>query len=141
MLIRGTLKTWIILVFCTVVAACTKETNQVGAASGSPIAYDSYSCPQLIEEVQRVSSRAAQATGAQDQNATIDKLATAAGVIIYWPVLSTLKGNDTHLAEFAHLRAQMDAIEQASLQNKCNIAFRPAPPTEQPAVKNDPEFH
>src|ERR1017187_8563544 len=106
---------WIIVACSLVVAACTKDANQVGATSVSPIAYDSYSCPQLVEEAQRVSSRAAQATGVQDQNATNDKLTMAAGLIIFWPALSTPEGNDP--SELARLKGQMDAIEQASLKN------------------------
>lgn len=128
-------KTWIVVACSLVVAACTKGAN-VGATSGLPVAYDTYSCPQLVEEAQRVSSRASQATGVQDQNATIDKLAIAAGLIIVWPALSTPKETDTPPAEFVQLKDEMDAIEQASLKNKCNIAFRPAQ-TEQPAVKNN----
>jgi len=134
-------KTWIVVASSLVVAACTKDADQVGATSVSPLVYDSYNCPQLVEEAQRVSSRAAQAAGVQDQNATIDKLAMAAGLIIYWPTLSTPKGNDAPLAELARLKGQMDAIEKASVQNRCNIAFRPALPTEPPAVKNNREFH
>ena len=132
---------WIIVACSLVVAACTKDANQVGATSVAPIAYDSYSCPQLAEEAQHVSSRAAQATGVQDQNAANDNLAVAAGLIIFWPALSTPKGNNTLAAELVRIKGQMDAIEQASAKNRCNIAFRPAPPSEQPAATTNRDFH
>jgi hypothetical protein len=134
-------KAWIVVACGLAVAACTKQASQVVATSASPIAYDSYSCPRLVEEALSVSSRAAQATGAQDQNAANDKMAMAAGLIIFWPELSPPKGYDTSTAELARIKGQMDAIEQASAKNKCSIAFRPAPSTEPPAATTNREFH
>ena len=55
--------------------ACAKDANQIGATYISPITYENYSCPQLAEEAQRVSSRAASAAGVQDEKATNDKWA------------------------------------------------------------------
>jgi hypothetical protein len=40
---------------------CAKDANQVGATYTSPVMYQNYTCPQLTEEAQRVSARAAQA--------------------------------------------------------------------------------
>lgn len=128
-------KTLIDLVCSVVVAACTKDGNKVGTASEAPVAYDSHSCPRLVEDAQRISSLAAQTVGVQDQNASIDKLAMAAGVIVFWRGISTPNGYDTQSAQLAKLKRDMDAIERASIQNKCDIAFRPAPPDVQPAVK------
>jgi hypothetical protein len=42
-----------------------------------------------------VSARAAEASGAQDQKATNDAVATTVGVIVFWPALFMVKGNDT----------------------------------------------
>ena len=47
-------------------AGCAKDASQVGATYVSPILYENYTCPQLAEEAQRVSSRAAQASGVQE---------------------------------------------------------------------------
>ena len=82
---------------------------------------------QLAEEAQRVSSRAAQATGVQDQKATNDKVAMGVGLIVFWPELLFTKGNDENTAELARLKGQMDAIEQASIQKRCGITFQHAP--------------
>jgi len=58
-----------------------------GAARGptyiSPVTYETYTCPQLAQEAQRVSSRAAQAAGVQEQKATNDKVAMGVGLIIF----------------------------------------------------------
>jgi hypothetical protein len=108
-------------------AGCAKDANQVGATYVSPITYSSYTCPQLAEEAQRVSQRAAQASGVQDQKATNDKVAMGVGLVIFWPALLFTKGNDENTAELARLKGQMDAIEEASISKRCGITFRPAP--------------
>ena len=112
-----------------VVAGCAKDANQVGATYISPVTYETFTCPQLAEEAQRVSSRAAQAAGVQDEKATNDKVAMGVGLIVFWPALLFTKGNDENTAELARLKGQMDAIEQASIQKRCGISFQHAPPS------------
>ena len=107
--------------------ACAKDADQVGATYVSPVLYENYTCPQLGEEAQRVSSRAAQASGVQDQKATNDKVAMGVGLVIFWPALLFTKGNDENTAELARLKGQMDAIEQASIKKRCGISFQRAP--------------
>jgi hypothetical protein len=114
------------------VAGCAKD---VGATYVSPILYDAYTCPQLSEEAQRVSSRASQASGVQDQKATNDKVAVGVGVIVFWPALLFAKGNDENTAELARLKGQMDAIEQASIKKKCGINFQRSPPPPPPVAQ------
>jgi len=119
------------------VAGCAKDANQVGATYVSPVTYETYTCPQLAEEAQRVSAHAAEASGVQDQKATNDKVAMGVGLIIFWPALLFTKGNDENTAELARLKGQMDAIEQESISKHCGITFQHAPPSPQagPAPK------
>lgn len=123
-------------------AACAKDASQVGATYVSPILYENYTCPQLADEAQRVSVRAQQAAGVQDEKATNDKIAMGVGIVVFWPAMLMTKGNDENTAELARLRGQMDAIEQASIKKRCGINFQRAPaaspqasaaPTEQAA--------
>jgi hypothetical protein len=109
-------------------ASCAKEASQVGPTYVSPITYESYSCQQLTQEAQRISARAAEAAGVQDQKATNDKVAMGVGIVIFWPALLFTKGNDENTAEIARLKGSMDAIEQASISKHCGIQFQPAPP-------------
>jgi len=108
--------------------ACAKSADQIGATYVSPILFENYTCPQLAEEAQRVSSRAAQSAGVQDQKATNDAIAMTVGLVVVWPALLFIKGNDENSAELGRLRGQMDAIEQTSIRKKCGITFqKPAP--------------
>lgn len=107
---------------------CAKDADQVGPTYVSPILYENYTCPQLAEEAQRVSSAAARASGVQDQKATNDKVAMGVGLVVFWPVLLMTKGNDENTAELARLKGQMNAIEEASIRKRCGIRFQHAPP-------------
>ena len=106
------------------VSACASRSENISAAYVSPMAYASYSCPQLREEASRVSSRAIQVSGAQDSKATGDAVATGVGVILFWPALFLIKGDSTTSAEVTRLKGEREAIEQTSIQKRCGIEFR-----------------
>ena len=128
---------WVVAACSLVIASCAKDADQVGAIYVSPITYESYTCPQLAEEAQRISSRAAQAAGVQEQKATNDKVAMGVGLVIFWPALFFTKGNDENTAELARLKGQIDAVEQASIKKKCGITFQRAPSPPPPVAEND----
>lgn len=71
-----------------------------------------------------MSARAAVASGAQDQKATNDAIATGVGVVLFWPVLFLIKGDAASAQEIAQLKGDMDAIEQANIQKKCGLQFK-----------------
>jgi hypothetical protein len=107
-------------------AGCATRSGDIAAAYVSPIQYQSYSCGQLREEAARVSSRAAIASGAQDQNATSDAVATGVALVVFWPAAFMVKGNSANAQEVAQLKGDMDAIEQANIRKRCGIQFRKA---------------
>jgi hypothetical protein len=107
---------------------CAQKSADIAPAYISPILYQSYTCPQLAEEAQRVSAAAVTATGAQDSQATKDAVATTVSVIVFWPALFLVGGDKQNAAQLAQLKGEMDAIEQASIQKNCGIQFRQAPP-------------
>lgn len=86
--------------------------------------YSSYSCRELNVEAQRVSAAAAAAAGVQDSARTRDAVATTAALVVFWPAAFFVGGNSAQTAELARLKGQMQAIEEASIQKRCGIAFR-----------------
>ena len=105
-------------------SACASGSGDIKAAYVSPLAYGNFSCDQLRQEATRVSSRAIQASGAQDSQATKDAVATTAAVIIFWPAAFFVRGDNANAAELARLKGEMEAIEQASIQKNCGIQFQ-----------------
>ncbi len=130
----------IVLALCLglMLAGCATRAENISAAYVSPIQYQSFTCAQLQEEATRVSARAAVASGAQDQKANNDAVATGVGVILFWPALFFIKGDAASAQEIAQLKGDMDAIEEANIQKKCGLQFQrpdatPTPtPTELP---------
>jgi hypothetical protein len=107
---------------------CAHNSNQIPAAYVSPYQFDYLTCRQLSDEAQRLSARAAQLAGVQDEKATRDAVATAVGVVVFWPALYLVGGNDLQTAELARLRGELEAIEQVSIRKRCGIRFqRPVP--------------
>ena len=104
-------------------AGCAQKSADVVATYVSPLQYQSYSCRQLAEEASRVTTKAAQIAGVQDQNANGDAVATGVALVIFWPALFFIGGNKETKAELARLKGELDAIESASIQKKCAIKF------------------
>ncbi|KQT57594.1 MULTISPECIES: hypothetical protein [unclassified Aureimonas] len=113
-------------------AGCAKRSENISAVYVSPMAYRGLSCEELAEEAQVISSRAIVATGAQDKQAGKDVAVTTVGVVLFWPALFFIDGNDEKAAEVARLKGEMQAIEDTSRRNNCKIEFAkaPAPPAQ-----------
>ena len=116
-----------VLVSALTVAGYATSSDKITASYVSPIQYENWNCRQLAEEAQRISHHAAAAAGAQDSQATKDAVATTVGVIVFWPALFLIGGDKQGAAELAHLKGQMDAIEQASIRKRCGIQFQKQP--------------
>lgn len=109
-------------------AGCASKAADVAPAYVSPIQYQSFTCPQLAAEAQRVSAAASAQAGAQDSQATKDAVATTAAVIIFWPAAFLVQGDKQTAAQLAQLKGQMDAIQQESIVKNCGIQFQTTAP-------------
>lgn len=114
------------------ISACAKSADQIEAAYVSPLQYESYNCRQLGEEISRVSARASELTGSQNQKATNDAVAMTVGMVVFWPALFFIKGNDQQAGELARIRGEMEAIEKVSIKKNCGYQFqhKAVPPPE-----------
>lgn len=109
-----------------VTAGCASRSEDVGASYVSAHTYDGYSCRELSQEAERISSAAAAAAGVQDSQRTKDAVATTAAIVVFWPAAFFVGGDNAKTAELARLKGHMQAIEQASIRKKCGISFRRA---------------
>ena len=105
-------------------AGCASRASDVSASYVSPLAYQGSTCPQLAAEAQRISSRAAQLSGAQDSKASRDAVTTTVAVVVFWPAAFFVGGDNAQTAELARMKGEMEAIERASIDKKCGIQFR-----------------
>jgi hypothetical protein len=90
----------------------------------SSLQYQNHTCPQLAQEAESISARAVQLSGAQDSKATRDAVATTVGVVVFWPLLFAVRGDDNTTAELARMKGEMEAIERTSVLKNCGIKFQ-----------------
>ena len=123
---------------CLALAGCASSSDKIAASYISPLQYQNYSCPQLGEEAQRISARVTQVSGAQDEKATKDAVATTAAIIIFWPAAFLVGGNDQTTAELARLKGEFEAVEKASVQKNCGMRFEQRQKNEKPEKPEKP---
>lgn len=105
-------------------AGCATSSNKISAAYVSPMAYQSYDCSQLSAEGQRIMARVTEIGGKLDQDAKNDKILTGVGVLLFWPSLFFIGGDKGKEAEFARMKGEYDAVQQAAIEKKCPGAVR-----------------
>jgi hypothetical protein len=118
----------VVLAIGLMATGCATKSADIAPAYVSPLQYQTFTCPQLAEEAQRVSAAAAAASGAQDSQATKDAVATTVAVVVFWPSAFLVGGDKQTAAQVAQLKGQMDAVQQESIRKNCGIQFQTAPP-------------
>ena len=107
------------LALSIMLAGCSTASKDIAAASVSPLQYQSYDCEQLTAETQRLQTRITQLGGRLDEAASNDKAITGVGMILFWPALFALGGTKQQEAEYARLKGEYDAVQQAAISKKC----------------------
>jgi hypothetical protein len=107
-------------------AGCATRPDEITPSYTSKFEYKDYSCDQMVEEAQRLSDRANDAYGLQKKQRSRDQINTTVGVLLFPVSLLFIQGDGPKAVEVAHLKGQMDALEQASIvknQKGCKIKF------------------
>lgn len=105
-------------------AGCASSSDEIRAAYVSPLSYNNLSCEQLGQEAERVSARAAEVAGIQDEKSSNDAVATGVALVLFWPAAFFIKGDGQTAAELARLKGEFETIEKVSIQRGCNLQFR-----------------
>lgn len=108
----------------TLASGCASSADKIAPQYISQTQYQSYSCTQLSDEAQRISGRVAQLSGAQDQKATNDAIATGVAIVVFWPAAFFISGNDQTSAELGRLKGEFEAIEKVSVHKGCGHKFQ-----------------
>lgn len=104
-------------------SGCATASKDVPVSYVSPMQYQSFDCEQIAAESQRLASRVQQLGGRLDEAANHDKAIAGVGAIIFWPALFALGGTKQQEAEYARLRGEADALQQAAIFKKCGGAM------------------
>ncbi len=101
-----------------VTAGCASSSQNISASYVSPLQYQSFTCEQLTEEMLRVGRKAREVAGVQDSEADKDAVAMGVGLVLFWPALFFLIGDDRK-EELARLKGEGEAIEQTAIKKDC----------------------
>lgn len=122
MLSNTTRKTTSAMLALMMLAGCATPPDKISASYVSPMEYADYSCTQIRSELRRVQRRVTQVTGAQKKQADNDAVAMGVGLVLFWPALFFLAGDDQQ-EELARLKGEYEALQQASIQKDCEVAL------------------
>jgi hypothetical protein len=117
----------LVLAALTQAAACTTSPSNVDAQYVSPTTYQSWSCPQLLDEKARLASEVARVSNLQRENANADTAIVAAGIILAPILLIGLAATKDRKSELAKLKGESDAVDTSIAAKQCSMPAGGAP--------------
>jgi hypothetical protein len=105
-------------------SACAKHTDELPTSYTSPMLYQDYTCQQLTGEMARLTRRAQELTRSVNDNASSDSVAMGVGLILFWPSLFFIDGDNPDAQEYSRVKGEYEAVEQQAIMKDC--AGRPA---------------
>ena len=100
-------------------AGCASAPDSIKPTDVSPSLYAGQTCSQMRAEAQRINTRLASLTGAQQRKANNDNTAMAVSLILFWPAAVFLAAGQDHAPEIAQLRGEAAALAQAAGARGC----------------------
>ncbi|WP_404301460.1 hypothetical protein [Alicycliphilus denitrificans] len=100
---------------------CATSSKDIASAYVSPVQYQNYDCDQIVAENQRLAARVSQLGGRLDEAASNDKAIMGVGLVLFWPALFALGGTKQQEAEYARIKGEHDALQQAAVAKKCGV--------------------
>ena len=110
-----------VVLLSTFLASCATPPEKVSATYVSPLQYSDYSCTQIKGELLRVNRKIIEITGVQQKEADKDAVAMGVGLILFWPALFFLIGDDKK-DELGRLKGEYDALESIAIKKECDVA-------------------
>jgi hypothetical protein len=113
---------------CVVVlAGCTSASKNVAAVYVPATEYSNYSCRQLLVESDRIKNHYQQLTQRLDALAAKDSVNGAVGVVVFFPLLFGVGGNEALELEYGQYKGELSALLMAATSKKCtNLAWAAA---------------
>ncbi len=105
----------------SVVIGCSSSPDKIAAKYVSPLQYQPYDCEQVQMELMRVNRKVIEVTGVQQKEANSDAVAMGVGLVLFWPALFFLAGDDSE-QELGQLKGEYQALETVAIQKKCDVA-------------------
>jgi len=99
-------------------SACAPAPGDIAAAYVSPTAFAGRTCAELNSDATVLNARLSAAMGQQQATADGDAAMTAVALILFWPAVFLIGGNDQSPA-IAQMRGEAEAIRAAAVARGC----------------------
>jgi hypothetical protein len=93
----------------------------LGPPIQSPLIYQIHSCDQLRSEYDTASQRAIQLGAQVDKASADDNVITGVTLLLFWPAVFALGGEEAQEVEYGQLKGRIDAIQQAAIAKSCSL--------------------
>lgn len=113
------LKPMLVIGSALLATGCASGSKDIRAAYVSPMTYENYSCQQLVTENERLQRQLSSVAGDVDKKAHGDKVKMGVGLVLFWPTLFFLKGDGVEAQEYARLKGEHEAFEEAYVRKNC----------------------
>lgn len=107
-----------VVISAFLLSSCASAPDKISAQYVSPLVYQDLSCRQIRGELERVSRKVQEITGVQDKESSKDAWAMGVGLVVFWPALFFLIGDDKK-EELGHLKGEYEALEQTAIKKDC----------------------
>jgi hypothetical protein len=106
-------------VLTLLLAGCASRSVDVAPLASADNDFGDWSCPRLLEELDRVQRRAADVAYAVDEHAGNNIIALGVGAIVFWPALLAMRPDGPEARELALLKGRDDALRAAARAKAC----------------------
>lgn len=111
------------------VSGCATSSKDIASSYQSPLIYQAHDCNQIIAENVRIQAKMHQIGGRLDEAASNDKMLVASSLLL-WPTLFFVGGTKQQESEYAAIKGQYDALQQAAIEKKCGLPTVPVEPAK-----------
>ena len=100
---------------------CASSTKEIAANYQSPLLYQNHTCVQIQAELDTLNRRAIQLGAKVDKASRDDNVLTGVTLLLFWPAVFALGGEEAQEAEYAQLKGHIDAVQQAGIAKNCTM--------------------
>ena len=123
----------LLLTVALILPSCAASPENSHASYVTSSQFQTYSCEELLAEIERIQTRVNQLTGKpNDKTPAKDQWVLGTDLSLSWAALFALSGTKEQEAEYVQLKSEYDAIQQWAVAKKCPGIIPPA--------DNPPEF-
>lgn len=107
------------------IASCATPPDKIESNYVSPLKYKDYTCDEISMVQQEVERKVGRLRNKLQNEADADRNQAIAGTLLFWPAYFWLEGGDSvEAAEYAQLKGEYNALEDAATAKKCLLNFQ-----------------